>query len=494
MTALPDWDNASDAELATAAAAGERAAFAGIYDRYVDRLYDFCVGMVRDRDAAADCVQDVFCTAAEQLPKLRDPDKLRPWLYAIARNEALGWIRQRRREHVVDQLPEAPAGDAGPDTLAARTELAALVTEAAGGLSDRDRSVLELTYRHGLDGPELADALGVSAGNATKMVSRLRETIERSLGALLVARRAQRNPQGCAELSAILAGWDGEFSVLLRKRIARHIDSCPTCEENRRELVSPAALLGGAPILIPAPWWLRGHTLTRIQLTAATGPAGSSGITDSDSQSAFSAHHTGYRQTAAAPGRASIDNPPKVDDTRVRRARLIRVVAVIVGILFVAMGLTMLWLRHQTVPVGTTDVTQTTRPPSAVTAPSNPPPAPPPYPSANVPAETSPPGYVPTPVEIPRPANPVPNPPVESPVLPPPPAAPPAPVPPPPPQVWLPPVLHPPPVLPPPAESVPPRSPPITPPRRPTFQPGPVYPPVPPGVTPVPGPRRGQLQ
>jgi hypothetical protein len=57
MTALPDWDIVSDAELACAAGAGDRVAFAGIYDRYADRLHDFCVGMVRDRDAAADCVQ-----------------------------------------------------------------------------------------------------------------------------------------------------------------------------------------------------------------------------------------------------------------------------------------------------------------------------------------------------------------------------------------------------------------------------------------------------
>src|SRR6202021_4057572 len=104
-------------------------------------------------------------------------------------------------------LPRQASRYSGPDPLGARTELAALIAEAAGGLSDRDRSVLELAYRHGLDGPELAEALGVSAGNATKMVSRLRETIERSLGALLVARRAQRNPQGCAELGAILAAW-----------------------------------------------------------------------------------------------------------------------------------------------------------------------------------------------------------------------------------------------------------------------------------------------
>src|SRR5207302_4473911 len=106
MTALPDWNMAGDAELAGAAAAGDRAAFAGIYDRYADRLHDFCIGMVRDRDAAADCVQEAFCTAAAQLSTLRDPDKLRPWLYAIARNEALRCIRLRRRENVSDELPE----------------------------------------------------------------------------------------------------------------------------------------------------------------------------------------------------------------------------------------------------------------------------------------------------------------------------------------------------------------------------------------------------
>ena len=101
MTVVPNWDimgpAETDAELARAAAAGDRGAFAGIYDRYADRLHDFCVGMLRDRDGAADCVQDVFCTAATRLSQLREPDKLRPWLYAIARNEALRRLRERRR-------------------------------------------------------------------------------------------------------------------------------------------------------------------------------------------------------------------------------------------------------------------------------------------------------------------------------------------------------------------------------------------------------------
>ncbi|HXO51771.1 MAG TPA: sigma-70 family RNA polymerase sigma factor, partial [Mycobacterium sp.] len=217
MTALPDWNIVSDAELAGAAAAGDRGAFAGIYERYADRLHDFCTGMVRDRDAAADCVQDVFCSAAVDLPKLRDPDKLRPWLYGIARHAALRAIRDRRRESASDELPDEASVDAGPDTLAARNELATLIAEAAGGLSDRDREVLELAYRHGLSGPDLAQALDVSPESAKKLVQRLRDTIERSLGALLIARGARSTENGCPELAGVLAGWDGKFSILMRK-------------------------------------------------------------------------------------------------------------------------------------------------------------------------------------------------------------------------------------------------------------------------------------
>ena len=249
---------------------GDRAAFAAIYDRYADRLHDFCIGMLRDRDAAADCVQEVFCTVADRLSQLKDADKLRPWLYAIARNEALRHIRQRGRERVFDQVPEAVSAEPSPDTLAARTELADLIAEAAGGLSDRDRSVLELAYRHGLDGPELAEALGVSHASAKKLTQRLRETIERSLGALLVSRRVRNNTFGCTELAAILDGWDGKFTVLMRKRIARHIESCPSCDQERRRLVNPVALLGAVPVFIPAPDWLRDRTLSRIQLTGTT--------------------------------------------------------------------------------------------------------------------------------------------------------------------------------------------------------------------------------
>lgn len=256
----------TDAELVAAAADGDRVAFAAIYDRYANRLHDYCVGMLRDRDAAADCVQDTFCTVATKLVQLRDGDKLRPWLYSIARNEALRHQRERRREEPTDMLPDLESTDNGPDVMAARNELADLVADAAGGLSERDRTILDLTYRHDLDGVELAEVLGVTKSNAGTLVHRMRDTVERTLGALLVARQVDGDPESCVELAAILEGWDGKFTVLVRKRVARHIESCEVCESSRRSMVTPVALLGGAPVFVPAPDWLRDKTLSAADL------------------------------------------------------------------------------------------------------------------------------------------------------------------------------------------------------------------------------------
>jgi RNA polymerase sigma factor (sigma-70 family) len=273
MSVQIDWNVAGDADLVGAAIAGDRAAFAGIYDRYADRLYDFCVGMVGASDAA-DCVQEAFCQAAVALSKLRDPDKLRPWLYSIVRHQALRALRARKRELTSDELPEEPSTEAGPDVLAARNELAELVAQAEGGVSDRDREVLNLAYRHGLTAAELAQALGVSNESAKKMVQRLRDTVEKSLGALLVVRQADSGHNRCPEMAAIVAGWDGQFTILLRKRVSRHIESCPNCDEERGRLVNPRALLGSSAVFVPAPYWLREHTLTQVQLAPATGAVG----------------------------------------------------------------------------------------------------------------------------------------------------------------------------------------------------------------------------
>lgn len=280
MTVLPGEPGSgqgplSDAELVARALAADREAFAEVYDRYGDRLHDFAYSMLRQREDAADAVADAFVTFAERLSQLRDPDRLRPWLYAIVRSECLRRLKARKRfaygeeEQLVEMADSAPS----PDHEATRNELQQLVWDAAAGLADRDRALLDLHLRQGLEGAELAEAMGVTPSNAYVMLNRVKGQVERSLGALLIARLGKED---CEELSALLADWDGTFSPLIRKRVARHVDGCDVCGERRKVLVSPLALLAGVPI-VAAPLALRDRVVEQTRLVAYSGPPGGPG-------------------------------------------------------------------------------------------------------------------------------------------------------------------------------------------------------------------------
>lgn len=257
-----------DAALVLSARTGDRAALAAIYDRYGDRLHDFCWSILRDRHEAADAFHDAFCIAAQRLDQLRDPSRLRPWLFAIARHEALRRAKARGRQQPTEDVGEmsgaSPADDAELDRSVRQEEAVRLVWDAAAGLSERDRVLLDLNVRQGLEGQELAEAVGVEPSHAYVLLSRLRDQVERSLGALLVARHGRDD---CSELARVLKGWDGRYSPLVRKRVARHVDGCDVCGDRRRVMASPLALLGAMPLL-PAPASVRDWVLGDLDLIA----------------------------------------------------------------------------------------------------------------------------------------------------------------------------------------------------------------------------------
>ncbi len=240
--------------------AGDEQAFAEIYDAFATRIFDFCRSILRDDADAADAAQDTFVIAHQKLDTLRDPTKLRPWLYAIARRNSLARIEQRRRvvvnSQVADVTDERVELDGGLD----ERDAAALVWDAAGALSPKDRLVLDLHLRHGLAGQELADSLEVTRQNAYGLIDKMKSSLSRAAGSLLLARYNRRD---CAELDALLADWDGHYDPLTRKRVARHVDDCGVCERNRAALVAPDRLFGLVPIVV-APAALRSEVMGAI--------------------------------------------------------------------------------------------------------------------------------------------------------------------------------------------------------------------------------------
>src|SRR5579862_7579720 len=95
-----------DSEIVAAVVAGDPAGLAAAYDRYAGPVYAFCRALLTEPADAADAVQDTFVIAAAKLGALRDPERLRSWLYAVARNECHRRLRGRR-----GSVPLAEAGE-----------------------------------------------------------------------------------------------------------------------------------------------------------------------------------------------------------------------------------------------------------------------------------------------------------------------------------------------------------------------------------------------
>jgi RNA polymerase sigma factor (sigma-70 family) len=231
-----------DREAVASIVAGESAGLAAAYDKYADALYGYARSFLREPADAADIVHDTFVIAAASVSQLRDPDRLRPWLYAVARSLCLRRLRADKAAAIYvapEDIPEDLGEDSDVGGETERAELRALLRAAGGGLNPGERDIVELRLWQGLDAAEAAAVLGITRGHAHALLSRGRDQLTASLAALLVARTGRAD---CTELDHILSGWDGELTVLMRKRLSRHIERCDICSDRRRRELRPALL------------------------------------------------------------------------------------------------------------------------------------------------------------------------------------------------------------------------------------------------------------
>src|SRR2546429_2289446 len=256
-----------DPEVVAAIVAGDPAGLAEAYDRYAMPLYSYCRSMLREPADAADAVQDTFLVATAKLRDLRDPARLRSWLHAVARNECMRRLRAGSALSALEEAADVPAQAAEIGTETERVEVQELVRAAIDGLNPGERDVIELSLISELENDELADALGVSRNHAHALLSRARSQLERSLGALIVARTGRA---ACSDLDAMLAGWDGQLTVLMRKRISRHIEHCEVCGERKRRELTPVLFAGAVPMAALLP----GFREQVLRVLADRSPAG----------------------------------------------------------------------------------------------------------------------------------------------------------------------------------------------------------------------------
>jgi RNA polymerase sigma-70 factor (ECF subfamily) len=162
------------AQTIAAAADGDEAAFAGIVAAHHVDMVRVCQVITRDAEAANDAVQQAWTIAWRNLRKLREPERLRSWLVAIAANEARQMVRSQRRRTVTELKIEGPRDDdEGTKVWGGRIDL----RNALASLSADDRQLLALRYVAGFDSSELSRVTGLSPSGTRARLQRLLATL-----------------------------------------------------------------------------------------------------------------------------------------------------------------------------------------------------------------------------------------------------------------------------------------------------------------------------
>lgn len=160
--------------------AGRTEEFAYFLDTYGQAVFTLIVRMVSSEEDAEELAQDTFMKAYEHLGSFYGESSFSTWIYRIAYNTALSFLRKwKGREIVIDEtfwntVSETEVDEALDDDSEERIEL---LRQALAQLSAEERALVTLFYEKGKTVQELAEISGLSVSNVKVKLHRVRKKL-----------------------------------------------------------------------------------------------------------------------------------------------------------------------------------------------------------------------------------------------------------------------------------------------------------------------------
>ncbi|HEX5762803.1 MAG TPA: sigma-70 family RNA polymerase sigma factor [Solirubrobacterales bacterium] len=213
----------SDERLARRATSGDERCFEEIFRRYHQDLYRFCLATVSNPHDAQEALQNTMVKVMRALPGEQREIKLKPWLFRIARNEAVETLRRRRDTVELGDDRIAMPGEL-TDAADARERLRELFSDLAE-LPERQRSALVMRELAGLEFTEIGEAFGTSAAVARQTLYEARQSLRQM---------DEGREMSCAQVRKAISDADGR--VTRRRGIRAHLRDCAGCRAFRDDI------------------------------------------------------------------------------------------------------------------------------------------------------------------------------------------------------------------------------------------------------------------
>lgn len=167
----PDSAAIADRDLVVLIAQGDETALAALYHRHSVPLYNYLLRLVRERQAAEDLLQEVFVAAWKGSAAFKGRSQVKTWIFRIAHNKAVSWLRKHARPDDSPGQEEDWALAKSPETLALELWRQDEVRKAVEQLSPKHRAVIELAFAHDLSYAEIAEIMDCPTGTVKSRIS-----------------------------------------------------------------------------------------------------------------------------------------------------------------------------------------------------------------------------------------------------------------------------------------------------------------------------------
>ena len=157
-----------DNELIAEFKSGNKRAFNALVNKYRERVYNIIYRMLRNEDEALDLSQDVFVKVYKSLDKFRGESAFYTWLYRIAVNLSINYVKRnkhRKFEDVQTYAFKLKTKHENPQQEYEKIELKRAIEKAMHNLPNKQRAIFIMRYYENLSHKEIAEITGKSIGS-----------------------------------------------------------------------------------------------------------------------------------------------------------------------------------------------------------------------------------------------------------------------------------------------------------------------------------------